>query len=184
VLTAVTWTVIVTAPPLGSVTEPAIVVPLMLKLPVMAPPLTWLPRLVAPANWLGSTSLKVALVTVDGPLLLITKLKVVLAPVATVVVLLSLLTVRLTVGITKIAAVAVKEFVPTDVVKAPEAIVFVAVPPSELVTTAVRVQVEAGAITVPMGRVREPAPAAADTAPEVQPTVEVTDGEVLTRPAG
>ena len=95
--TAVTWTVIVTAPPLGIVTEPWIVVPLMRKLAVVTVALLTLePRLVALANCAGSVSTKLAPVTVEGPALLITKLKVVVLPTATVVVLLSLLTPRLT----------------------------------------------------------------------------------------
>ena len=107
--TAVTCTVIVTAPPLGIVTEPWIVVPLMLKLTVLAPPLTALLKRLALANWLGSVSTKLAPVTVEGPALLITKLNVVVAPVATVLVLLSLLTARLTTLVTVPLAVAVEE---------------------------------------------------------------------------
>ena len=105
--TAVTCTVIVTAPPLGIVTEPWIVVPLMLKLTVLAPPLTALLKRLALANWLGSVSTKLAPVTVEGPALLITKLNVVVAPVATVLVLLSLATARLTTLVTVPATVAV-----------------------------------------------------------------------------
>ena len=81
-------------------------------------------------------------------------------------------------------AVAAKGFAPTEVVKEPEAIVFVTVPTTELVTTAVNVQVEAGGINVPAGNVRDPALATADTDPALQPVVVVTDGLALTRPAG
>ena len=76
------------------------------------------------------------------------------------------------------------EFSPTDVTKEPEAIVFVAVPTTELVTTAVNVQVDAGGISVPAGNVSDPLLATAVTAPALQPTVVVTDGLVLTRPTG
>ena len=182
--TAVTCTVMVTAPPLGIVTEPAIVVPLMLKLLVLAPPLAWLPRLVALANWLGSTSAKLAPLAVDGPLLLITKLNVVLAPLATVLVLDSLATDRLTAGETEITAVAVDALLPTDVVNEPEGIVFVSVPLTELVTTTVTVQVEAWGISVPAGSDNEPAPGAADATPAVQPAVVTAGLAALTRPVG
>ena len=183
--TAVTCTVIVTAPPLGIVTEPWIVVPLMVKLAVAAPPLTVLPKLVALANWLGKVSTKLAPVSsVEGPALLITKLKVVVAPVATVLVLLSLLTDRLTVGMTEMAAVAVKELEPADVVNEPEGMVLVSVPLIELVTTAEIVHVEAWGIRVPEGRDNDPAPATADAAPAVQPVVVTLEGLALTRPAG
>ena len=95
--TAVTCTVIVTRPPGGIVTEPWIVVPLMLKLAVVTVALLTLePKLKALPNWLGKVSTKLAPVTVEGPALLITKLNVVVLPTATVVVLLSLLTPRLT----------------------------------------------------------------------------------------
>jgi hypothetical protein len=87
-------------------------------------------------------STKLALVSVEGPALLITKLKVVVVPTATVVVLLSLLTVRLTAGAIPRVAVTVAELVPTDVVSEPDAMVLVIVPATELVTTAVNVQVE------------------------------------------
>lgn len=182
--TAVTCTVIVTAPPLGIDTEPWIVVPLMVKLAVAAPPLTVLPRLVALANWLGRVSTKLEGVSVEGPALLITKLKVVVAPVATVLVLLSLLTDRLTVGMTEMAAVAVKELEPADVVNEPEGMVLVSVPLIELVTTAEIVHVEAWGIRVPEGRDNDPAPATADAAPAVQPVVVTLEGLALTRPAG
>ncbi len=94
-LLAVTCTVTVTTPPDGIVTEPKMVVPVMLKPAVVAPPETWLPRLVALPNRPGSVSVNEPLVIVDGPALVITKLKVVVAPVATVVVFDSLLTPRL-----------------------------------------------------------------------------------------
>ena len=183
-LTAVTWIVIVTAPPLGIVTEPWIVVPLMLKLAVVTVALLTLePRLMALANWPGKVSTKLAPVRVDGPALLITKLNVVVLPTATVVVLLSLLTARLTVGVTAMAAVAVKELEPTDVVNEPEGIVFVSVPPPELVTTTEIVQVEAWGIRVPEGSDNEPEPAVAKAA-LVQPVVVTLEGLLLTKPAG
>ena len=81
-------------------------------------------------------------------------------------------------------AVTVAELVPTEVVNEPDAMVFVTDPAIELVTTAVSVQVEPCGITVPSGRVNEPAPATADTDPPVQPVVVVTEGLALTNPAG
>ena len=182
--TAVTCTVIVTAPPLGIVTEPWIVVPLMLKLAVVAPPLTALLSKLALPNWPGRVSTKLAPVTVDGPALLITKLKVVVPPVATVLVLLSLATDRLTAGVTRIVAVAIRELLPTDVVSEPEGMVFVSVPSRELVTTTVIVQVEACGINVPEGSDRKPAPAAAEATPPLQPVVATAGVEALTRPVG
>ena len=173
-----------TVPPLGIVTEPWIVLPLMLKLAVLAPPLTAEPRLAALANWLGSVSTKLAPSSVDGPALLITKLKVVVAPTATVVVFDSLATPRLTAGNTPSTAVTVAELVPTDVVNEPDAIVFVKDPATELVTTAVSVHVEPCAIRVFAGRVNDPPPAIAKTDPLVQPTVVVTEGLALTTPIG
>ena len=182
---AVTCTVIVTAPPLGIVTEPWIVVPLMVKLAVVTPALLTLePRLTALANWPGSVSTKLAPVTVEGPALLITKLKVVLAPAATVLVPDSLATLRLTVGVTEIAAVAVKELEPADVVNEPEGMLLVRVPPIELVTTAETVQVEACGIRVPEGSDNDPAPATAVATPPVQPVVVTLEGLALTRPVG
>ena len=69
----------------------------MLKLAVVTVALLTLePKLKALPNWLGKVSTKLAPVTVEGPALLITKLNVVVLPTATVVVLLSLLTPRLT----------------------------------------------------------------------------------------
>ena len=100
------------------------------------------------------------------------------APLATLVV------VKLANEVTEIAAVAVKALVPSDVVSEPGAMVLVNVPPSELVTTTVMVQVEACGIKVPEGRDSEPAPGAADAAPALQPVV-VTDGvPALTNPVG
>lgn len=81
-------------------------------------------------------------------------------------------------------AVTVDKFEPTEVVKESEAITFVTVPATELVTTAVNVQVEAGGMTVPAGKVSDPALATADTDPALQPIVVVADGLTLTRPAG
>ena len=99
-------------------------------------------------------------------------------PLATLVVVKSAL------ELTPRTAVTVAELVPTEVVKEPEAIVFVTVPATELVTTAVSVQLEAWGINVPTGSVKDPAPATADTNPALQPVVVVTAGVVLTSPAG
>lgn len=180
---AVTCTVTVMRPPLGIVTEPWIVVPLMVKVPVTAEPLTALPRLWALPNWLGKVSTKLALVSVEGPALLSTKLKLVVAPVATVLVLDSLATDRLTVGTTPITALTVVELVPTEVVNEPGAIVLVTVPPTELVTTTVMVQVDACGIKVPRGSVKEPVFGVA-VAPRLQPLVMTDAGVALTRPVG
>ena len=128
-----TCTVIVTVPPLGIVTEPWIVVPLMMKLAVAAPPLTVLPKLVALPNWLGSVSTKLAPVSVDDPLLLITKLKVVVAPVATVLVLLSLATLRLSAGETGSAS----EKVQVPAVQEPEEFVLVTLAGGEMIAVLV-----------------------------------------------
>lgn len=81
-------------------------------------------------------------------------------------------------------AVAADIFVPTDVVKEPAAMVFVTVPTTELVRTAVNVQLEPGGIRVPAGKVKNPASATAETAPALQPLVVVTDGLEFTRPIG
>ena len=62
--------------------------------------------------------------------------------------------------------------------------VLVTVPLTELVTTAVNVQAEACGIKVPTGSDNELAPATAATLPALQPVVVVTDGDVLTSPAG
>ena len=81
---AVTCTVTVTAPPEGMVTLPAMLLPLMLKLAVLAPPETLLLKGTELPNRAGSVSVKLAPVMVDGPALLITMVKLVVAPVATV----------------------------------------------------------------------------------------------------
>jgi hypothetical protein len=109
VATAVTCTVTVTRPPEGIVTDPWMVVPLMLKLAVVAPALTLLPRLAALLNWAGRLSTKLPPVSVEGPALVITKLNVVVAPVATVLAAASLLTPRLTTLVTVPPTVAVLE---------------------------------------------------------------------------
>ena len=75
-------------------------------------------------------------------------------------------------------------FEPTVVTKAPAAIMLVRVPETELVTTDVTVQLAPGAMTVPIGSVNDPAPAGADTEPDVQPAVVTTAGLTLTSPAG
>ena len=100
------------------------------------------------------------------------------APLATLV------SVKSALELTPSTAVTVAELVPTEVVKEPDAIVFVIVPATELVTTDVIVQVDPCGIKVPAGSVKEPAPAIADTDPAVQPVVVVTDGLVLMSPAG
>ena len=141
---AVTSIVTVTVPPEAIVTEPANTpLALTLKLAVVALALTLLlTRAIVLLNWLGKVSLKL-LVRVEGPALVTTRVKLVVPPTATVLEPTSLLTPRLTTGTTPRTAVTVAELVPTEVVKEPEAIVFVTVPATELVTTAVSVQLEA-----------------------------------------
>ena len=123
--------------------EPVNVLPLKLKVAVVALALTALvTRATLLLNWLGRVSLMVPL-KVDGPALLTTKVKLVVPPAATVVEPTSLATPRLTTGVTEMTALTVAELVPTDVVREPAGIVFVNVPPIELVTTTVTVQVDA-----------------------------------------
>lgn len=80
-------------------------------------------------------------------------------------------------------AVAVLVLVPTEVVSEPEAIVLVIGPATELVTTAVTVQLEAGGIRVPNDRVKVPAPVAAAAVPPLQ-LVAAAGVEAFTRPEG
>ena len=83
------------------------------------------------------------LLRVPGPAFVTTKVKLVVEPSASVLAPTSFVTPRLTTGITLITAETVDELVPADVVKEPAAIVFVTVPPTELVTTTEMVQVDA-----------------------------------------
>lgn len=180
--TAVTCTVTVTRPPDGIVTDPWTVVPLMLKLAVVAPPLTLLPRLTALLNWLGKVSTKLPPVSVEGPAFVITKLNVVVPPTPTVVMLANLATVRLTAGVTFNAALTVAVFVPTDVVNDPAGIVLVIAPATELVTTVVTVQTPAGGMVNPAPSVKLLPPAVAVAAPPVQ--LVSAPVPVFTRPVG
>jgi hypothetical protein len=185
VLMAVTWIVTVTEPPDGIVTEPANT-PLALKVKVLvtAPPLTWLPmRASVLLNWLGRLSLMVP-VKVDGPAFVTTSVKLVVLPSATVLEPTSLLGLMLTVAVTLKTALTVNELVPTEVVKEPAGMVFVTVPPVELVTTTVTVQVDDCGIKVPSDRVKEPVLGVAVAEPEIQPVVLTDDGEAFTKPAG
>ena len=177
--------VTVTVPPEAIVTEPANTpLALKLKLAVVALALTLLDtRASVLENWLGRLSLIVP-VRVDGPALVTTKVKLVVLPTATVLEPTSLVTPRLTVGTTPITALTVVELVPTEVVNEPGAMVLVTVPPIELVTTTVMVQVDACGIKVPIGRVREPVLGVAVAMPELQPEVRTDEGVALTRPVG
>ena len=65
-------------------------------------------------------------------------------------------------------AVAADVLVPSDVVKDPAGIVLVTVPPTELVTMLVSVQLAAGAINVPADRVSVPKPTVAFAVPALQ----------------
>ena len=71
---ACTWNVTVTVPPAGIVTEPLIAVVLVVKLAVVAPPLTAVCTLVTVPSPLGRVSMKLEPVAVLGPELLITRL--------------------------------------------------------------------------------------------------------------
>ena len=181
---AVTWIVTVTVPPEAIVTEPANTLLASVKLAVLAlvELLTLLEKLVA-LNSAGTVSL-IALVKVEGPALVTTSVKLVVLPTATVLEPTSLETPTLTVVTTLITAETVDELVPTEVVSEPGAIVLVTVPLSELVTTTEMVQVDACGIKVPIGRVKEPEPGAADAAPALQPVVMTDEGVALTKPAG
>ena len=143
-LSAVTSLVTVTEPPAAIVAEPANTpLALKLKVAVVALALTaLLMRASVLLNWTGKVSPIVPL-KVDGPALVTTKVKLVVPPAATVVEPTSLVTPRLTTGVTEMTALTVAELVPTDVVREPAGIVFVNVPPIELVTTTVTVQVDA-----------------------------------------
>ena len=181
-VTAVTWIVTVTVPPEAIVTEPLNTPLTRLKLAVLALALTLLEKLVA-LNRAGIVSLML-LVSVDGPALVTTRVKLVVPPAATVVEPTVLLGLMLTVGTTPITAVTVDELVPTEVDSAPGAMVFVTVPLVELVTTTVMVQVDACGIKVPIGRLKEPALGAAVATPALQPVVVTDDGVALNNPVG
>ena len=179
-----TWIVTVTVPPEAIVTEPANTLPARLKLAVLALVLlfTLLEKPVA-LNSAGMVSL-IALVKVEGPAFVTTSVKLVVLPTATVLEPTSLLTPRLTVGITLITAETVDELVPTDVVKEPGPMVLVTVPPTELVTTTETVQVDAWGIKVAAGSVKDPKPGVAEATPALQPVVLTADGDALTKPVG
>ena len=131
----------------------------------------------------GNTTVAVTLLAVLGPLLVMVTVALIVWPgVALAGTVIPML--RSATALTKSAATAGFAFVPTVVASAPAAMVFVRVPETELVTTDVIVQLALGAMTVPTGSVSDPAPASADTEPDVQPAVVTTDGLVLTKPAG
>lgn len=94
----------------------------------------------------------------------------------------TLVTVKSALDTTPRTAVAVRELVPTEVVNDPDGIVLVNVPATELVTTVVTVQLEAGGISVPADKVKVPSPLVAAAVPALQ-LVWATD-VALTRPAG
>ena len=95
-----------------------------------------------------------------------------------------MLKVRSALAFTARTAVATEVLVPPEVVKEPAAIVLVIVPPTELVTTTVTVQVDACGINVLAGRVKEPAPGVATATPALQPLVKTDEGVALRSPAG
>ena len=179
---AVTSSVTVTEPPAAIVTEPANTLLDKLKLAVLALALTLLAKPVA-LNCAGSVSNNEP-VSVDGPALLTTSVKLLVLPTASVALPTVLLALRLTTGRTAITALTEAVLVPTDVVKEPAEIVFVRVPLRELVTTTVTVQVEAGGISVPEGSDSEPAPATAVATPELQPVVVTAGVAAFTNPVG
>ena len=94
----------------------------------------------------------------------------------------TLVSVRSATDTTLRTAVAVRELVPTEVVNEPDGMVLVRVPDTELVTTVVTVQLDAGGTTVPDDRVNVPILAVAAAVPELQ-LVEATD-VALTSPTG
>ena len=63
---------------------------------------------------------------------------------------------------------AVRELVPTEVVKEPDGMVLVNVPDTELVTTVVTVQLDPGGISVPADNVKVPRPTVAAALPTLQ----------------
>ena len=79
-----------------------------------------------------------------------------------------MVTVRSALDTTPRTAVAVRELVPTDVVNDPDGIVLVNVPATELVTTVVTVQLEAGGTSVPADKVKVPSPLVAAAVPALQ----------------
>jgi hypothetical protein len=123
------------------------------------------------------------LLSVPGPALLTTSVKLVVLPSARVLEPTSLVALMLTVGVTLITALTVAELVPAEVVKEPDGMVLVTVPPTELVTTTVTVQVDACGIRVPIASVKEPVLGVA-VAPTLQPAVVTDEGVALTRPVG
>ena len=92
--------------------------------------------------------------------------------------------VRSALAVTTRTAVATEVLVPTEVVKEPAAIVLVIVPPNELVTTTVTVQVDACGINVLAARVKEPEPGVAVATAPLQPQVKTEEGGALTKPDG
>ncbi len=80
----------------------------------------------------------------------------------------TLVSVRSALETTLRTAVAVRELVPTEVVNEPDGMVLVKVPDTELVTTVVTVQLDAGGISVPADKVKVPKPAVAAALPALQ----------------
>jgi hypothetical protein len=173
VVAAVTCTVTVTAPPDGIVTDPCTVVPLMLNVPVLAPPLTWLLTSVAVPQPAGSVSAKLPPKSVLGPALPITKLKVFTPPANAALELASLVTLRFTSGETLKEAVAAEAFEPTEVVNEPAPIVLTTEPVRVLVTTVDTMQEEFGGISVPAGTVKLPPPTETAGTPDAHVVVAV-----------
>lgn len=96
----------------------------------------------------------------------------------------TLVRVRSALAVTTRTAVATEVLVPTEVVKEPAAMVLVIVPPTELVTTTVVVQVDACGINVPEASVKEPEPGVAVATAPLQPVVKTEEGVALTKPVG
>ena len=118
-----------------------------------------------------------------GPALVITTDTVMVCPGVLLAGALSVIATSDTELTTKTAEAAFS-LVPTLVTKAPAAIVLVTVPATELVTTTVTVQMDAGEINVPAGRVTDPPPGGAVATPPVQPVVVTAEGDALTNPPG
>ena len=89
-------------------------------------------------------------------------------PVVLLALLATLVRVRSALAKTPSTAVAVEVLAPKDVTKDPDAIVLVTVPATELVTTVVTVQLEAGGINAPTDKVKVPKPTVAFAEPALQ----------------
>ena len=118
-----------------------------------------------------------------GPLLVMVTVTVTVCPGVAAPCGVSVMTTSAT-GVTARVAVAAFWFDPTFVTKAPAAIRFVTEPLVELVRTTVTVQLDAGGMTVPTGRLTKLASGVAVAAPPTQPAVVTEEGFALMTPLG